>query len=362
MCLLRFLFLFFLSVSIAQNIREPENIILFIGDGMGINYVSLSVLSLDNNPFHKFTTVGLSNTTAADKLITDSAAGATAISTGYKTKNRYLALDSEGNPLITIFEIARTKDIATGIVVTSSVTHATPAAFYAHIDDRNKEYEIAAKLLDKDVNVIIGGGNVFFYPQFPQQQEQENQTLIEQFQLRGYTYFSQPDQLFASDTRGEKILALLEKDELPKASNRDYTLKQLVEVALKELSKNKNGFLLLIEGAQIDWAGHANDADYLISEMEDFNGAINAAFEFYENNPNTLIIVTADHETGGMAINSIDPNGKNPELGFTSTRHTAGLVGVFAHGPGEENFSGMYENHILGRKLINLIDKSIIFY
>lgn len=351
----RLVFLIFFSfcfVFYAQD--RPKNIIFLIGDGMGVNYVAASFLQDENSPFKNFKSVGLSNTASADKLITDSGAGATVLATGYRTINKFISVDSLGNPIKTIFQIAKEKGKTTGLIATSSVTHATPAAFYAHVDDRGREIDIAYQLSQTDVDLIIGGGTQFFIPDILGGTRKDDLNIIEIMQTRGWNWLNSFNH--SSITSSDKVLCLLEKNGLKHASDRSYTLGDLTEAALENLRKNEKGFVLMIEGSQIDWAGHDNQQDYLLSEMEDFNTSISAALNFAREDGNTLIVITADHETGGMAVTGGDIDGKNLKLNFVSKSHTAGFVPVFSYGPSEELFRGIFETYEIGRNLILLLD------
>jgi alkaline phosphatase len=355
MAVLRILVLiFFLGVEyvFAGSTDRPKNIIILIGDGMGTNYVSAAVLQNHKNPFRNFTSIGLSITCSADKLITDSAAGATAISTGQRTKNHYVGVDSLGNPLINIFDEAERLGIATGLVVTCTVTHATPAAFVSHVISRKEETEIAKQYLEKDIDVVIGGGAKYF---LIQDSLNYFQTGFDHLLNKGYQIFRNADELLNTKSP-DKFFALIENEHLKKAEQRNYTLADLTLKALDVLSRNEGGFILMIEGSQIDWGGHDNNQSYLLSELNDFCGAISAALDFAEQDGNTLVLVTADHETGGMSINGGKPDGSDLELIFTSKGHSAEMVGVFAIGPGEELFRGVYDNYLVGRKLFHLIN------
>jgi alkaline phosphatase len=322
---------------------------------MGTNYVSASVLSMDNDPFRKFPVAGFSVTCSKDKLITDSAAGATAFATGYRTNNHWLAVNPEtGKPMTTLFEIAEKMGKSTGVVVTSTVTHATPAAFFSHITDRDKENEIAQQYSKTDVDVVIGGGFKFFG------KREDKINLVDTLKNHGYNFFSDFKDL-SSDKSGKNLYALLSDDGLPHADKRNYSLSELTKIALENLKKNKKGFVLVVEGSQIDWAGHDKDQHYAMTELKDFNGAINTALEFAEKDGNTLVIVTADHETGGMSIVSGNRDGSDLKLGFIVGDHTAAMVGVFAKGPGQELFSGVYDNYMIGRKLIKMVNPSVGF-
>lgn len=348
--------LFLLSGLLILSEAKPKNIILLIGDGMGLNYVSLSILSMKNDSFKRFNTVGLSVTAAADKLITDSAAGATAISTGHKTNYYYVGVDTSGKPLQTVLKYAEEKEMATGLISTSSVTHATPAAFIAHTKDRKNETLIAEHFLKTDVDVVIGGGLKFFLPIQKKGTRTEND-LTENILNNGYDLFTDTSSFLSRKEFDNKFYALLDSSGLPYSRKRDYTLGDLTEKALSYLQKDDDGFFLMVEGSQIDWAAHDHLTEDIFSEIEDFNTAINAALDFAEKDGNTLVVVTADHETGGMAITGGTAEGKSIKLSYTTSGHSGEMVGVFAKGPGEELFRGLYENFMIGRKLFSLLGK-----
>ncbi len=345
-----------LELSYPQNEKSPKNIIMLIGDGMGTNYVSASVLTMRDSPFRKFSSVGFSVTCAADRLVTDSAAGATAISTGYRTNHYYVGVDTLGNNITTLFEEAKRLNLFTGLVVTSTVTHATPAAFVSHVISRKEETEIAKQFTKLDIDVVIGGGAKYFSIM----DSVTNSNNFDELKRRNYDIYLKEDD-FLSTQPNNKFYALLENESLKKAKERNYTLADLTEKALVLLKQNENGFILLVEGSQIDWGGHENNQEYLISELNDFCGAIDVSLKFAEQNKNTLVLVTADHETGGMSINDGKLDGTSVTLKFTTTGHSAEMVGVFAKGPGEELFRGVYDNYMIGRNLFKLLDNDYHF-
>jgi alkaline phosphatase len=323
------------------SFTPPKNIILMIGDGMGITQITAGMY-LNGNKLNleQFKYIGLHKPYASDDLVTDSAAGATAFSTGKKTYNGAIGVDKKGKPSQTILEEAELAGMATGLVVTSAITHATPASFYAHQKDRGMAEEIAADLLKSNVDFFVGGGKKFFDRRI----DEEN--LIEEFNKKGYAVSTfldmefkdviiDPTKNFGHFTADDQPLML--------SQGRDY-LVPATRAAMDFLSKQQEGgFFLMVEGSQIDWGGHANDSKYIISEMIEFDQAIGAVLDFAMQDGETLIIVTADHETGGYAIN---PTSTMDSIvaAFTTKDHTAALIPVFAWGPGEELFSGIYEN------------------
>jgi alkaline phosphatase len=346
------------GTCLAQQTDKPRNIIILIGDGMGPTQVSASVLSFENNPFKRFTSTGFSVTCSADALITDSAAGGTVIATGQRTNNGYIGIDPDKKPLQNILELAEKHDKSTGVVVTSSVTHATPASFVAHAENRKYEEEIASDFLSLPLEVAIGGGWGHFLPKNKGGRQANGINLIDTIKALGYEYYDDEDDFLKASPKGS-FYALFEEDALPKACDRDYTLGELVAPALKKLNENPNGFVLMIEGSQIDWGGHAKNGDYVISEMKDFNTALNTVLDFAQKDGSTLVLVIADHETGGAAITGGQRG--DIDLSFVSGSHTAAMVPVFTFGPGEEQFRIIQENFEVGRKLQKLVDSTITF-
>ena len=334
---------------------KPKNIILMIGDGMGIDYVTASLILLEKETFKRFPYSGFSITASADKKITDSAAGATAMASGYQTNNYMLSLDTLQRPFETILEAAKNKGKASGIISTSSVTHATPAAFVAHTDSRAKEFEIAEQFLDVSPDVVIGGGTNYFLPLDFEGSREDNVNLVDTMEAGGYKYFNSYDQL-EKYSGASKIFALLDRDGIPPARMRNYTLKDLASVAVNHLQNNEKGFFLMIEGSQIDWAGHDNNQLYALDELEDFTGAIDFILDFAERDSSTLVVVTADHETGGMALIKNEHPEEEVKMNFNTTSHSANMVGIFSYGPSAENFTGVIENYKIGRKLFEAFE------
>lgn len=329
--------------------QRAKNIILLIGDGMGLTQISAGMYSNDNYlNLEQFKDIGLHKSYASDDLITDSAAGATAFACGKKTYNGAIGVDPDSNAMVTILEEAEAAGLATGLVATSTIVHATPASFIAHVTQRKKYEEIAAFFLETEIDYFVGGGKKYF-----DERESDDRNLLEEFKGKGYqvsNYFEQdfseinpnPNQNFAYLTSYD--------DPLPQSQGRDYLADASMK-GLKFLNQHSDkGFFLMIEGSQIDWGGHANDADYIVSEMIEFDQVIGQVLDFAKKDGNTLVIVTADHETGGFAIN---PGSKMGELipAFTSTYHTGTLIPVFAYGPGSELFQGMYENTHIYHKM-----------
>lgn len=359
-----FVLCLFLSVSLFGNTNEsesPKNIILFIGDGMGFNYVSAKLLTQKENAFRKFQSVGIVITVSADKLVTDSANGATVFATGYRVNNGAISITPEGKKLTTLFDYLKNEfGIATGLVATSSVTHATPAAFSANVENRRMENEIAKQFTERNLDVVIGGGRHFFLPESMEGKREDGLNLVKNIKDENYTYIETIEELKEYDGKN-KLYALLEMNALPKAAERDYSLAHLTDAALKHLSQNENGFILMVEGSQIDWAGHDNDQENILQEMQDFLEAIETALNFAQKNGKTLVVVTADHETGGMTITGGSLEDNTLKMSFSSTGHTAASVPLFAKGPGEYHFRGVFDNYQVGRILFRLYNPDYKF-
>ena len=329
--------------------KQVKNIIFMIGDGMGITQISSGLYSNNNKlNLERIKTIGLHKTYSSDNLITDSAAGATAFASGIKTYNGAIGVNPDTIPVQTILEEAELKGLKTGIVATSTIEHATPASFVAHNKSRKNYEEIALDFLTAGCEIFIGGGQKSF-----DRRNMDERNLSEELTSKGYTVISHVDkEIHEIDMTGVDKLMYYTADSspLPASQGRDY-LEPASVLSIDHLNKNnENGFFLMIEGSQIDWGGHANDANMIITEMIDFDNTIGAVLDFAEKDGNTLVVITADHETGGFAIQK---GSKMNDLvtAFTSDYHTADLIPVFAFGPGAEAFNGIYENTAIYTKL-----------
>lgn len=321
-----------------------------IGDGMGISQITAGMYA-NGNRLHleDFPIVGLHKPYSSNSLITDSAAGATAFASGVKTYNGAIGVLPDTSAVKTILEEAEENGLATGLVATSTIVHATPAAFIGHVTSRNKMEEIAEAFVSTEIDLFIGGGKKYFT-----ERKKDQRNLLDELMAKGYKisdYSKEPMTEIVLDYSKNMGYLTDQADPKPERKGRDF-LKPAAQLATNFLS-NRNrdkGFFLMIEGAQIDWGGHANNMDYIISEMIDFDETIGAVLDFAKEDKETLIIVTADHETGGFAIN---PGSTMEKIkpGFTTDYHTGTLIPVFAYGPGAELFSGIYENTEIYHKM-----------
>ncbi len=328
--------------------KRPKNIILMIGDGMGLSQITAGMYINGNKlNLEQFLYIGLIKTYAADNLVTDSAAGATAFASGLKTYNGAVGVDKNKQPVSTIVEDAEKEGMSTGLVVTSSITHATPACFYAHQPSRTMMEQIAADLFNSGVDFFVGGGKKYF------DRRKDGQDLLARFQEKGFVisdFITKDFNDLSIDFNKKFGYFTSDSEPLPFSQGRDY-LVQACKTATTYLSSQEDkGFFLMVEGSQIDWGGHANDSDYIIQEMIDFDNAVGAVMDFAKQDGETLVIVTADHETGGYALN---PGSKMDSITakFTTDGHTAALIPVFAFGPGAELFGGIYENTAIFDKM-----------
>ncbi|MEL6943017.1 MAG: alkaline phosphatase, partial [Bacteroidota bacterium] len=252
----------------------------------------------------------------------------------------------------TILEEAEERGLSTGLVVSSPITHATPAAFFAHQPLRILFEDIAADLLDTEIDFFVGGGQRYF-----DYREYDDRNLVKELKEKNYIVGSfLNEELSALKTRPEKNFAYFtaNADPLPVSQGRNY-LPYASKVAPKFLKqRSEKGFFLMVEGSQIDWSGHANEGRSLISEMLDFDKAISEVLEFAKRDGETLVIVTADHETGGLAIND-GSKMRKLKLEFTTNDHTCTMIPVFAFGPQAELFSGIYDNTAIYHKMMKAI-------
>jgi len=327
---------------------QPINIILLIGDGMGVSQLSSAYYFGDDEPnFSKFPIVGLSRTSSSSHKITDSAAGATAFASGIKTYNAAVGVDADTNAVPTIVEQLSAKGWNTGVIATSSVTHATPACFYAHTALRSMQEEIARQMTYSELDFVAAGGYKWFL------NRADSVNYLDSLTANGFVVDTTSINTILGDG-DEKPVYLLAADGMPTINQgRGSFLLDATNKAIAHLSAKPEPFMLMIEGSQIDWGGHANDADYLITELLDFDKTVGAVFDYAKEQGNTLVIITADHETGGFTLageqktkayrqvyndyNSIVPS-------FSTSGHSGAMVPVLAFGPGSENFMGIYQN------------------
>ena len=330
--------------------KQPKNVILLIGDGMGLTQIysgytaNKGQLSLFNIP-----TQGLSITKSSDSYITDSAAGATAMATGHKTNNRFISVDENGKPLELITQQLAKRNFKTAIISAGNSTDATPACFYAHQLERSYSEPIAEDFLSNPSDILIGGGTKEFTTR------KDGKDLSKVLMQKGYTF---SDKFSALDTiKNFKFIVLDDASVVSMKNGRGDFLTKSLAKATSTFTKTKNPFFIMAEGAQIDYGGHQNNIEYVVREMLDFDKLVGQAMEFVDKNPETLLIVTADHETGGLSLidGSIEKGCVHGS--FSTNDHTAVPVPVFAYGPGAQNFTGVYQNTEIYTKIMEVVSK-----
>ena len=329
-----------------QAPKAPKNVIVMIGDGMGAAQVySLLLTSNDKTAFERFPYSGFSITKSASNEITDSAAGGTAIAIGKKTNNGVVGMDPDSIPVPSMLELFAEQGKKTGVVVTCSVTHATPADFLAHNITRKDNAGIALEIANKEkLDVLFGGGKKYFT------ERKDSLDLIGKMWENGWNVY---DSLPQIEDNNARTMVLTCRKHMVKAPERGDFLPKATAKAI-EMLDNENGFFLMVEGSQIDFACHDNDSATLVEEMRDFNDAINVVLDFAEKDQNTLVVVTADHETGGLSFIDPDGNYTKTNFNFSTGSHSAVFVPVFSFGPGAEKFSGIMDNTEIISKIMEI--------
>ncbi|MCX5915301.1 MAG: alkaline phosphatase [Deltaproteobacteria bacterium] len=328
---------------------EPKNVILLIGDGMGPESVGLAIYynrfmngmdkRLNMERLMAAGNTGYCLTYQYGTVVTDSASAATALASGVKTRDAIIGKDHEGRSMKTLVDITRQLGKSAGVISNTRMTHATPAAFYANVVHRDMENEIAAQLVERgDLAIALSGGAQHFIPAGVKVEDhpalkgidikagwggsrrKDSRDLIGEARNKGYAFVASEKELLALDAqKTEKLFGLFSASSFPSAIDRQPqhqtgvpTLSQLTEKSLEILKKNPRGFFLMVEGGQIDNVAHGNDVASVLHEMMEFDGAMGVVMSFAEQNPDTLVVVTADHDTGGLAIASSSYNPPPP--------------------------------------------------
>ena len=378
------------ATSCNNNVAEKpqvKNVIYLIGDGMGFGSVSSLLLSEDSvTGFEQAPVIGLSETCSANNYVTDSPAGGTALACGIRTKNGYLGVDPEGKPLTSILRKAQAMGKRSGIVVNTVLTEATPAAFYAGVTSRSMSFDIAKQFTESGVDVAIGAGLEPFI------KRPDSLDLTATLINKGYDVHL--DWKTVLNTTSKKFVGILpmgdvhrrnesgnttagaadgaevclaaklaasseENGDTTRLSEPTVYLEKATAKALEVLSNdNRQGFFLMIESAIIDGYGHNNDSEGMIEEMKEFDNTLRQLVAYVNQHPETLLVVTADHETGGTGVSykSYEVGSTTPvQLSFSTKGHTGTVVPIFAYGAGAEAFAGIMKNTDLPKKMEELM-------
>jgi len=322
-----------------------KNIILLIGDGNGLAQISAGLFSNGGNlNLSQLKNIGLIKTQASDDFTTDSAAGATAFATGKKTNNRALGVSPDGSVLLNLPEILVDYKFSSGIITTDQLTGATPASFYAHHPERDDSDQIAAYLPTSKLDLFIGGGEKAFDSQ------------ISNLKSSGFEIIDQLDQIATS--KADRVGFFSAEGSNPSMEKgRGNFLSQSALGAVAFLKNKNQPFFLMIESAMIDSGGHSNSTSTIVTELLDFDLVIGEMLRFADENPGTLLIITADHETGGVSIPQGNLETGEVELAYHSDDHTGILVPIFAYGPHSGHFRGIYENFAVFDQVMELVKK-----
>lgn len=361
--------------SCTSTCDKPTNVIYLIGDGMGFGAVtSLLLTAEEQTGFEMAPVIGLCETGSANNYVTDSPAGGTALATGTRTCNGFMGVGPDSVQLTSILKKAQKMGKKTGIVVNTTLTEATPGAFYAGVTDRDETFTIAQQFTESNVDIAIGAG----FNDFINRPDSVDLTAV--LIDKGYDVYLNWNQVV--NTQSEKFVALLQmsdmhrpssltphvasaddgakvclaarlaaaeiEDDTTRFAEPEVYLEKACTKALQQLEKNApKGFFLMVEGALIDGFEHNNYADGLIEEMHEFDRVLKTLIAYVNTHPNTLLVVTADHETGGTCIRYKKHPINQPEgieIGFISHGHTGTVVPVFAYGAGAKNFAGIFKN------------------
>ena len=327
---------------------KVKNIILLIGDGMGLaqihagwiaNHGNLSITMMRNS--------GFSQTAASNSGNTDSAAGATAMASGTKTNNRYIGMGPDNKSLTNLPDTLFNYGIKSGVITSGDITDATPAAFYAHQTERTFNQAIAKDLLSSHVDVLVGSNERIF-------RANTDTTLLSALKDKGYTWSNSLEQ-FKQQTNGKQLVLLPDSATRPVKDGRGDMLVQSLKKTIELLSGHKNGFFIMTEGAQVDYGGHANDLPYLVTELHDFDKTVAAALAFADKDGETLVLVTADHETGGLTLLEASADEGRIQGQFSTNDHTNIMVPVYAYGPHSDEFTGTYPNTAIFHKILKVL-------
>lgn len=329
--------------------KKVKNVILMIGDGMSLMHVytawaaNRGKLWLENAQ-----ATGLSKTWAVKKLVTDSGSGGTSLATGVKTVYHAVGVDPEGKPLTSLVDVAKELGKDAGMAVTCRLWDATPCDFCCHNIDRDKEEELVGDYPTSGVDFVFGGGAQKFT------NRKDGRDIFKELQKKGYNVSRTLDDFFAYD-KNSRIFAVPYDKDTPLPDERGDLLARASMKGISLMNQNKNGFFMMIEGSQLDDYGHFNQLDLLMKETLDFDQTVGEVMKWAAKDGETLVVVTADHETGGLTLVNGNKDEGRVECCFSTKDHSGAMVPVYAFGPGAENFTGIFENTDVFKKIKKLM-------
>lgn len=329
--------------------KKVKNVILMIGDGMSLMHVytawaaNRGKLWLENAQ-----ATGLSKTWAVKKLVTDSGSGGTSLATGVKTVYHAVGVDPEGKPLTSLVDVAKELGKDAGMAVTCRLWDATPCDFCCHNIDRDKEEELVGDYPTSGVDFVFGGGAQKFT------NRKDGRDIFKELQKKGYHVSRTLDDFFAYD-KNSRIFAVPYDKDTPLPDERGDLLARASMKGISLMNQNKNGFFMMIEGSQLDDYGHFNQLDLLMKETLDFDQTVGEVMKWVAKDGETLVVVTADHETGGLTLVNGNKDEGRVECCFSTKDHSGAMVPVYAFGPGAENFTGIFENTDVFKKIKKLM-------
>lgn len=328
---------------------KVKNVILMIGDGMSLMHVySAWTANRGKLYLENCEATGLSKTYCANKLITDSGAGGTAMAIGQKTNYHSVGVDVNGNPQPSLIKLAKQKGLSAGVAVTCRLWDATPADFCCHNVDRDNEDEIIADYVNCEADYVVGGGAKKF------ENRKDGRNIFKELEQKGYQVARSWEE--CKNLKSGKIFAVTDSVDTPLPAERGDRLAQSSLKGIELLSQNPNGFFMMIEGSQLDDYGHFNDLDLLMQETHDFDRTVGKILEWAAKDGETLVVVTADHETGGLTLIDGDKDKGEIKCKFSTIGHSGVMVPVYAFGPGSELFTGIYENTDIFHKIKSLLN------
>jgi len=334
----------------SDGLKKPvKNVILLIGDGMGLAQIHAgSIANHGDLNMTRIRNSGFSQTAAANSGNTDSAAGGSAFAMGEKTNNRYIGMGTDNKKRTNLVDTLANYGIKSGIISVGDITDATPAVFYAHQLDRSMSQEIAHDLLESKTEILVGSNQKSFF-------QNKDASLMNQLTAKGFKLSTSLAD-FSKESTGKQLVLLPDEATRPVKNGRNDMLKQSLVQSIKMLSAHKNGFFIMAEGAQIDYGGHANDLPYVVTELHDFDKTIEAALRFADQDGETLVVITADHETGGLTL--LDASAETGTISgeFSTNDHTNISVPVFAYGPRSDEFRGTYPNNEIFHKILKVLE------